>query len=105
MTRDSGYALVLRAEVGRAPLWTLDGMNVAPHSLPLSDRLLVALHDWRDFFDDVGGAVSDADVVEEFVGQGFKIAHALRRELKGSTVWYAHPVTGEAERIVHRTAR
>jgi len=105
MRRDRGYALVLRAEVGCAPLWTLDGTNVAPDSLPLSDRLLVALHDWRDFFNDVGGAMSDADIVEEFVGQGFKIAHVLRRELKGSTVWYSHPVTGETERIVRRTAR
>lgn len=59
----------------------------------------MALQDWADFFDDVGGAMSDSDVVEEFVGQGFKIAHAIRRELKGSTVWFEHPVSEERTRI------
>ena len=87
--------LVLRAEVGAFPLWTVDGDNVVPDSLPLSPRVLVALEDWTAFFDDVGGAMSDRDVIDEFVGQGFKIAHVIRRELKGSTIWLDHPVTDE----------
>lgn len=87
--------LVLRAEVGAFPLWTPEGENVVPDSLPLSQRLLLALQDWTDFFDDVGGAMSDRDVIDEFVGQGYKIAHAIRRELKGSTIWLVHPVTDE----------
>lgn len=87
--------LVLRAEVGAFPLWTVDGDNVVPDSLPFSPRLLMALEDWTAFYDDVGGAMSDPEIVEEFVGQGFKIAHVIRRELKGSTVWLDHPVTEE----------
>ena len=87
--------LVLRAEVGAFPLWTVDGHNVVPDSLPFSPRLLMALEDWTTFYDDVGGAMSDPEIVEEFVGQGFKIAHVIRRELKGSTVWLDHPVTEE----------
>ena len=87
--------LVLRAEVSAFPLWTPEGENVVPDSLPLSQRLLLALQDWTDFFDDVGGAMSDRDVIDEFVGQGYKIAHAIRRELKGSTIWLVHPVTDE----------
>lgn len=94
--------LVLRAEVGAFPLWTVDGDNVVPDSLPLSPRLLMALEDWTVFFDDVGGAMSDPEIVEEFVGQGFKIAHVIRRELKGSTVWLDHPVTEERTLIEHR---
>lgn len=97
--------LVLRAEVGAFPLWTLDGHNVIPDSLPLSERVLVALTDWTEFFDDVGGAMSDRDVIDEFVGQGYKIAHAMRRELKGSTIWLAHPVTDEHVLIERRTPR
>ncbi len=87
--------LILEAEVGAFPLWTPDGDNVVPDSLPLSPRVLIALEDWTAFYDDVGGAMSDRDVVAEFIGQGYKIAHAIRRELKGSTVWLADPVTGE----------
>lgn len=94
--------VVLRAEVGAFPLWTPAGENIVPNSLPLSPRVLVALEDWTDFFDDVGGAMSDRDIVEEFVGQGYKIAHAIRRELKGSTVWLQHPVTDERVAIENR---
>ncbi len=94
--------LIVRAEVGAFPLWTTDGENVVPNSLPLSPRLLLALEDWTDFFDDVGGAMSDSEIVEEFVGQGFKIAHAIRRELKGSTIWLQHPLTDERVVIENR---
>ena len=97
--------LVLRAEVGAFPLWTVDGENVVPDSLPLSPRVLIALEDWTVFFDDVGGAMSDRDVIDEFVGQGFKLAHAIRRELKGSTVWLDHPVTEERTLIERRGPR
>lgn len=97
--------VVLRAEVGAFPLWTPAGENIVPNSLPLSRRVLVALEDWTDFFDDVGGAMSDRDIVEEFVGQGYKIAHAIRRELKGSTVWLQHPVTDERVAIEIRRPR
>lgn len=93
---------MLHAEVGAFPLWTADGENVVPDSLPLSQRLLEALEDWTTFYDDVGGAMSDPEIVEEFVGQGYKIAHAIRRELKGSTVWLSHPVTEERVLIERR---
>jgi len=98
-------ALVLHAQVGAFPLWSTDGQNVVPDSLPLSPRVLMALQDWADFFDDVGGAMSDYDVVDEFVGQGFKIAHAIRRELKGSTIWFEHPITGERTNIERNVPR
>ncbi len=97
--------LVVQAEVGAFPLWTLEGENIVPDSLPLSRRVLVALEDWANFYDDVGGAMSDPEIVEEFVGQGYKIAHAIRRELKGSTVWLAHPVTEERVQIERHTPR
>jgi len=64
--------------------------------------VLVALEDWTIFFEDVGGAMSDKDIENEFVGQGFKIAHAIRRELKGSSVWLDHPVTDERTEIMLR---
>lgn len=95
----------MRAEVGAFPLWDPDGQNVVPNSLPLSPRVLVALQDWADFYDDVGGAMSDYEIVDEFVGQGFKIAHAIRRELKGSTIWLDHPVTEERTLIERRVPR
>ena len=95
--------IVIRAQVGAFPLWTPEGENVIPDSLPLSPRVLIALQDWTDFFDDVGGAMSDRDVVDEFVGQGFKIAHAIRRELKGSTIWLDHPDT-EERTLIERSA-
>lgn len=104
--RDTGSVeVIVRAEVGAFPLWTPSGVNIVPNSLPLSSRVLVALEDWTDFFDDVGGAMSDPEIVEEFVGQGFKIAHAIRRELKGSCVWIQHPVTDERFEIELRRSR
>ncbi len=102
MTPNTAVVLTVRAEVGAFPLWSPDGRNVVPDSLPLSRRVLAALQDWTDFFDDVGGAMSDPEIVDEFVGQGFKIAHAIRRELKGSVVWFTHPVTEERVRIERR---
>jgi hypothetical protein len=99
------YEVVVRAEVGAFPLWSPSGGNIVPDSLPLSARLLVALEDWTVFWDDVGGAISDGEVLEEFVGQGFKIAHTLRRELKGSTVWLQHPKTDELVEIERRAVR
>lgn len=97
--------VILRAEVGAFPLWTAGGENIVPNSLALSSRVLIALEDWTAFFDDVGGAMSDPDVVSEFVGQGFKIAHAIRRELKGSTVWLHDSFTDERTRIDLRGPR
>lgn len=98
-------AYVIRAEVGAFPVWTADGDNVVPDSLPLSQRLLSAMQDWSSFFDDVGGAISDGDVLEEFVSQGFKIAHAMRRELKGTSVYLDHPITAERTEIVLRAPK
>lgn len=97
--------VIVRAEVGAFPLWTPEGDNIVPDSLPLSARLLVALEDWTMFWDDVGGAMSDPEILEEFVGQGYKIAHVLRRELKGSTVWLQHPVSDELVEIDRRSVR
>lgn len=94
--------LIVRAEIGQWPVITAAGEQLAPDSLPLSPRLLEALDDWAEFYDDVGGEITDVDVAHEFVGQGFKIAHALRRELKGSTVHLEHPVTGERALIERR---
>jgi len=105
MSSKTAVELIVRAEVGAFPLWTPDGRNVVPDSLPLSPRVLIALQDWTDFFDDVGGAMSDPEIVDEFVGQGYKIAHAIRRELKGSTVWLKHPVTDERVLIERRVPR
>lgn len=103
--QSTAIELVLSAAVGAFPLWTVAGENVVPDSLPLSPRLLIALEDWTNFFDDVGGAMSDKDIENEFVGQGYKIAHAIRRELKGSTIWLEHPVTEERVRIERTNPR
>ena len=100
-----GHDLIVRAEIGRWPIVTARGEAVERTALPLSVRLVEALDDWARFFDDVGGEITDVDVAHEFVGQGFKIAHALRRELKGSTVHLEHPVTGELAPIELRRAR
>ena len=81
------------------------GDNIVPDSLPLSQRVLTAMEDWTIFWDDVGGAISDPEIMDEFVGQGFKIAHAARRELKGRTVWFQHPVTDERHEIELRRPR
>ena len=96
---------LLRATVRETPIWTVGGEAVDPRSLPLSDRMLIALDDWAAFYDDVGGEIGDADVIDEFVSQGFKIAHAMRRELKGRTVHFEHPVSGERIRIELRRRR
>lgn len=94
--------LVVRAELGRWPITTAAGDELARDALRLSARLLDALADWAEFYDDVGGEITDVDIAHEFVGQGFKIAHALRRELKGSRVHLEHPVTGELAPIGSR---
>ena len=86
-------------------MWNGDGENVDPASLRLSGRLLVALADWADFYDDVGGEISDADVLGEFVGQGYKLAHALRRELKGRAVWFHDPELDALVEIERRRPR
>ena len=100
MVRES-LDLLVRARVGEWPICRRD-VALTRTDLPLSDRLLLAIDDWAQFFDDVGGEITDVDVAHEFVGQGFKIAQALRRELKGSTVHLEHPVTGELARIERR---
>ncbi len=92
--------LIVRAEVDTSGLWGPDGDSVAPGSLRLSQRVLTALDDWTTFWNDVGGEISDSEVMDEFIGQGFKIAHGIRRELKGSSVWFDHPKTGERVEIV-----
>lgn len=82
---------MVRAELGSTGLWTPDGVSIDIDELPLSVRLVDTVVDWMAFFDDVGGELSDRDIREEFVGQGYKIAHALRRELKGSQIWFSPP--------------
>ena len=91
--------------MGEWPIIGADGTHIERDGLPLSDRLLRTIDDWTEFFDDVGGEITDVDIAHEFVGQGFKIAHALRRELKGSTVHLEHPVTGELAPIELRRPR
>jgi len=94
---------LLRARLGASPI-SGDAGEVDPQTLPLSDRLLLAISDWHAFFSEVSGDLSDGDMAEEFVSQGFKIAHAMRRELKGRKVFYHHPATGEVVAIT-RTPR
>ncbi|MGI9608616.1 MAG: hypothetical protein ACR2P0_20975 [Acidimicrobiales bacterium] len=96
---------VLRAEVDGPTIWTPEGEPVDPRALPLSSRLLEALDDWAAFLDDVGGEISDHDVMDAFVSQGFRIAHAMRRELKGRTVWLQRLDTDERVLIENRTPR
>lgn len=83
---------VLSATIGAGPLWDRDGNEVSPDELSLSERLCVAIDDWRQFYDDVSGDLSDTDLADEFVSQGFKIAFRMRSELKGRLVSYRHPV-------------
>ena len=97
--------IVVRAELGGTGLWTPDGVMLQLAQLPLSERLLLTIDDWMAFHNDVGGELSDDDVREEFVGQGYKIAYALRRELKGSTVWFQPPNADEPVIVEHRRAR
>lgn len=92
---------VLHAVVGCGSIWDHESAPVDPHDLPLSERLLVAIEDWRDFYDEIAGDLSDLDL-DEFVGQGFKIAHRMRSELKGRDVSYRHPATGEVIAIESR---
>ena len=89
----------LRAEVNTWPVVDHVGTPVDPESLPLSDRLVLALTDWSEFYTELDGDLSDPEVAEEFVGQGYKIAHALRRELKGRAIYLTQPVTGEQVKI------
>jgi len=96
---------VLRAEVGSTCLWMADGSEREPSAAGLTDRLVDALHDWAAFFDEVGGVLEGADVTHEFVSQGYKVAHKLRGELKGSRVHFVHPESGESEEIVRRGPR
>ena len=104
MTQES-LDLVVRARVAEWPIATAAGEALTRDALPLSNRLMRTIDDWAGFFDDVGGEITDVDVAHEFVGQGFKIAHALRRELKGSVVHLEHPVTGELAPIELRRPR
>ncbi len=101
---------VVQAELGHGPIWrtvdearALESVDVA--SLTLSDRLLAAFADWADFYNEIQGDLTDPDLAEEFVGQGFKLAHRLRAELKGSTVHLTHPVTRQLVKIVRQTPR
>ena len=96
MTRETW---ILRAVAGKWPISGVDGKAASAASLPLSPRLLSAIDDWQSFFDEIEGDLSLTEVAEEFVGQGFKIAHAMRRELKGRLIYFAQPVTGELLKI------
>lgn len=91
----SVYSYWIRATVGQSPIWDASAKNVDPSDLPLSPRLVIALQDWARFFDDRDGDLADPEVAEEFVNQGFKLAYAMRRELKGSSITLSHPVSGE----------
>ena len=86
---------VLRAVVGEWAVRDELGLALERDLLPLSERLVVAICDWCEFFDEIGGDLSDSVVTHEFLGQGYKIAYGLRRELKGRTIHFSHPVTGE----------
>ncbi len=96
------------ARVGTSPLLRRTGDSleaVSAESLGLSNRLIVAVADWAQFFDEVNGDLSDPEVADEFVSQGFKIAHRLRAEVKGSTVHLIHPVEGNAVKILRTGPR
>lgn len=90
----------LRATVGESPVRDADDVGVDPSTLPLSDRLLLALNDWAEFYTEANGQLgADPEVIEEFVGQGFKLAHRLRSELKGRTIYLVHPATHELIKV------
>jgi hypothetical protein len=91
----------LRATVGAGPIWN-ETNEVDAATLPLSPRLLIAIKDWQSFFSEASGDLGDVHTSEEFVSQGFKIAHGLRRELKGRRVFYQHPVTAEEIAITRK---
>lgn len=86
---------LLDARVGSSPIWDKAGNEVSSDELPLSDRLCIAIDDWREFFDATVGNLSDPDMADEFVSQGFKIAFRMRSELKGRVVTYRHPIDGQ----------
>lgn len=101
--------LLVWAVSGSSPLWTdpADGkpVSVDPGSLGLTARLVDALVDWASFFTEVEGDLADAGVAAEFVGQGFKVAHKVRGELKGSRVHLIHPVSAERIEIIRNVVR
>jgi len=86
-------------------LWSPDGEPIPTAALPLSDRLVEALADWVSFYRELGGEFEAPGVADEFVSQGYKIAHGVRRELKGSTVWLERFDTGERIPIELRRPR
>ena len=92
---------VVRAQSGSGSIWHAGSelVQVDPSDLGLSDRLVLAFDDWASFFDEIDADLSDPDVANEFVSQGFKIAHRLRAEIQGSTVHLVHPLTGEHHEI------
>ena len=107
-TDDESKRFVVRAEVGAGSLWRLVGddlLPVTPREAGLSVRLVVAFDDWTEFFQEVAGDLGDPEVSEEFVSQGFKIAHRLRAEIKGSEVRLVHPATGESVTIERNSVR
>lgn len=96
------------AQIRSSPIQQLVGDDfepVGPAAIGLSDRLCAAFADWAEFFDEVDGDLSDPDIADEFVSQGFKIAHRLRAEIKGSTVHLTHPVSGESVEILRTGPR
>ncbi len=106
----AGRSFVVRAVASSGALWRVvdardDLKSVAPADIGLSDRLCAAFDDWAQFFDEIDGDLTDPEVAEEFVSQGFKIAHRLRAEIKGSTVHLVHPVSGESVEIVRTGPR
>lgn len=74
-----------------------------PTPPPLSERLRLALIDWENFYGEVQGDLTDPDIADEFVSQGFTLAHRLRSECKGTDVAYVHPITGDEVEIRRRS--
>jgi hypothetical protein len=99
------YSLVLRAQLGDGPIRTSAGDPVTAEQLELSERLRVALADWSEFFQEVDGVLDTPDIADAFVSQAYKLATALRRELKGSDVWLWHPVAEELIEVELRRPR
>ncbi len=99
---------VVHAQLRAGSLWRRvdDRLDAAvPGEVGLSGRLVAAFDDWTEFFDEVEGDLADPVVAAEFVSQGFKIAHRLRAEIKGSEVHLVHPTTGESIEITRTTPR
>ena len=97
--------IVLRPEAEGSGLWTPQGDPISVGELPLSDRVVAALADWVSFFRELDGDLEDPQVLHEFISQGYKIGHGIRRELKGSTVWLHRVDTGELVSIELRRPR